>query len=120
MNAASFDFTAARFKHLNWKFRLRAFLDGKETITMEQAVSHRDCDLGKWLYETGIEKYKKYNEMHELEKIHESLHSLIKKIVDLKRKDENDQAEEEFKKVEGISKNIIGLLDIIEKKSISN
>ncbi len=81
MSITSFDFTQARFKHLNWKFRLRAFLDGKETITKEQAVSHHDCDLGKWLYSTGIEKYKQYSEMHELEKIHELLHLQIKKIA---------------------------------------
>lgn len=117
MNTTSFDFTQARFKHLNWKFRLRAFLDGKETITMDQAVSHHDCDLGKWLYSTGIEKYKQYNEMHELEKVHESLHALIKKIVDLKQKGEIAQAEVEYKKVDDLSKTIIGYLDAIESKS---
>lgn len=118
MSVTTLDFSQARFKHLNWKFRLRAFLDGKETITMEQAVSHRDCDLGKWLYSTGIEKYKQYAEMHELEKTHESLHSVIKRIVVLREKGEMDHAEAEFQKVEGISKTIIGFLDTLESKTI--
>ncbi len=45
---ATIDFVSARIKHLNWKVRLRLFLDGIETMTQEQAVSHKDCDLGKW------------------------------------------------------------------------
>ena len=117
MSTAAFDFTQAKFKHLNWKFKLRSFLDGKETITMEQAVSHHDCDLGKWLYSTGFEKYKQFSEMHDLEKTHETLHALIKKIVDLKHAGKTDEAETEYLKVEGISQTIIGFLDVIESKA---
>ncbi len=115
--ATNFDFSSARFKHLNWKFRLRSFLDGKETITKEQAVSHKDCDLGKWLYSEGLEKYKQFEEMHKLEKVHEELHAVIKKVVELKDKHDAAGAEAEYKKVEGISSTIIGYLDSLEHKT---
>ena len=115
--ATNFDFSSARFKHLNWKFRLRSFLDGKESITKEQAVSHKDCDLGKWLYSEGLEKYKQFDEMHQLEKVHENLHAVIKKVVDLKGKHDAAGAEAEYKKVEGLSATIIGYLDSLEQKT---
>jgi len=117
MSAASFDFASARFKHLNWKFRLKSFLDGKETITKEQAVSHHDCDLGKWLYGGALEKYKHFDEMAKMEKVHETLHNLIKNIVDLKEKGKVAEAAAEYKKVEGISSTIIGYLDTLENKT---
>ena len=116
--AAVLDFSQARFKHLNWKFRLRSFLDGQETLTKEQAVSHKDCDLGKWMYGGGIEKYKQHKEMQDLEKVHETLHKTIKSIVELKGKGDKTGAETEYKKVESISGQIIGYLDALEKKVI--
>lgn len=117
MNTSSFDFSQARFKHLNWKFRLRSFLDGKESITMEQAVSHHDCDLGKWLYTDGIKKYNQFSEMNELEKIHETLHATIKKVIEFKHQNDSKQAKEELKKVDSISNKIVHLLDALEKKA---
>ena len=117
MYGPSLEFTQARFKHLNWKFKLRSFLDGKETITEQQAISPHECDLGKWLYSSGLEKYKQYPEMCELEKIHESMHSLIKRIVDLNQKGLREKAKAEYVKVELISEQIIGLLDILETKT---
>ncbi len=110
------DFSAARTKHLSWKTRLRGFLDGKESLTEEQAVSHRDCDLGKWLYADGINSYGNYSEIHELEKIHADMHGLIKDIVRLKKAGRVDAAEQEFSRVEPLSAEIVGLLNRLEQK----
>jgi methyl-accepting chemotaxis protein len=44
------DFAFERIMHIAWKVSLRKFLDGKGSLTLEQAVSHKECDLGKWLY----------------------------------------------------------------------
>ena len=84
MSHAPIDFSQARFKHLNWKFRIRNFLDGKESLTTEQAVSHMHCDLGRWYYSQGKNKYGNLKEMQEFEREHEKLHSLVKEIVSLK------------------------------------
>ncbi|MBF0608369.1 MAG: MCP four helix bundle domain-containing protein [Magnetococcales bacterium] len=112
----TFDFSNARSKHLLWKTRLRDFLDGKESLTEAQAVSHKDCDLGKWLYSKGLNSFGHLDEMITLETIHENLHTLVKEIVRLKHSGDTSGAEEKYEKIGPMSKEIIGLLTKIEKK----
>ena len=40
---AKMDFQHWRIKHRAWRTKLKSFLDGEETLTREQATSHRDC-----------------------------------------------------------------------------
>ncbi|MBF0488364.1 MAG: Tar ligand binding domain-containing protein [Nitrospirae bacterium] len=114
--AESFDFSNARSKHLLWKSRLRDFLDGKESLTESQAVSHKDCDLGKWLYSKGIDKFGHLPEMQKLETIHEELHTVVKQIVTLKHSGDSSGAENQYLQIGPMSKEIIDLLTTIEKK----
>jgi methyl-accepting chemotaxis protein len=109
------DFGSARSKHLMWKSRLRRFLDGQETMSKDQAVSHKHCDLGKWLYSEGLTQYGHIQEMKKLEQVHKTLHEVIRGIVALKHAGKSEQAEQEFKKVEPISGQIVSLLDAVEQ-----
>jgi HD-GYP domain-containing protein (c-di-GMP phosphodiesterase class II) len=118
--AKTIDFSQARFKHLNWKFRIRNFLDGKETLTRDQAVSHLHCDLGKWFYAEGKSKYGHLIEMQEFEKEHEQLHLKIKEIVELKEQGKTIEAENLYKDIMKLSDNIVRLLDESEKKINKN
>ena len=111
-----FDFAVARVMHIAWKSSLRSFLDGKESMSEEQAISHKECDLGKWLYTDGMPSYGTMSEMKELEKIHIDLHSIIKRVVQLKQSGDNAAAEEELTKLEPVSQKIFMLLVAIEKK----
>ena len=111
-----FDFAVARVMHIAWKSSLRSFLDGKENMTEEQAVSHKDCDLGKWLYSDGLGAYGSLPEMQELEKIHTELHSIVKRVVQLKHSGDNVSAEKELEKLEPVSQKIFSLLVTIEQK----
>ncbi len=110
------DFASARSKHLAWKSRLRNFLDGKEALTQSQAVSHRDCDLGKWLYSEGMDKYGQIGEMQQLEQLHKEMHGLIGTIIQQQEAGEADQAETSFSKVASLSEQIVRLLSAIEKQ----
>lgn len=109
------DFAVARSRHMSWKTRLRSFLDGQESLTEAQAVSHKDCDLGKWMYSEGLKKYGNLREMKDLETIHAQLHSQVKRIVQLKKASDKAGAEIEYKKLEAASHIIIDLLTQIEK-----
>lgn len=111
-----FDFAVARVMHIAWKSSLRSFLDGKESLTEEQAVSHKDCDLGKWLYSDGMASYGSMPEVQELEKIHTELHSIVKRTIEMKRSGDSSAAENELSKLEPISQKIFSLLVEIEKK----
>ena len=110
------DFSSARTKHAAWKSKLRDFLDGKGTLTVAQATSHKDCDLGKWLYSEGLAKFSKHPEMKALEKEHETLHHVIKAVMEHKHAGRKAEAEAEFAKVAGLSKRIIDLLTAVETK----
>ena len=114
------DFAAARAKHQQWFGRLREFLDGKTPMTLEQAGSHKDCALGKWLYSTGLKEYGDIPEMQELEKTHAGFHALVRNIVSLKTTGHHAQAEQEFGDVKPTSAKIVELLTVIEKKVLES
>ena len=110
------DFAFARIMHIAWKASLREFLDGKGSLTLEQAVSHKECDLGKWLYSDGLTTYGAMPEMQEFEKVHIELHAIIKKVLQFKNSGDASSAEEEYEKMDKISSKIFSLLVAIEKK----
>ena len=110
------DFGELRFKHLQWRSRLRDFLDGKESLTESQAVSERDCALGKWYYAGGLEKFRDIPEMKQIERPHSELHKTVKEIMDLKNSGNIKEAEKAYKKIGPLSSEIVSLLNIIEKK----
>ncbi len=110
------DLEAAKARHLAWKTKMRSFLDGKSSMTAEQAMSHRDCPLGQWYYSAGIANYGDLKEMQDLEKPHEELHQVVKKIVQLKNTGDQVAAEREYQNIGPLSDRIVGLLEGIERK----
>jgi methyl-accepting chemotaxis protein len=117
MNAMTF--RTYKIKHRAWKSRLKDFLDGKGGLTEEQAISHKDCDLGKWMYKEGMNEYKTIPEMKALERVHIHLHETVRSIVLLKNLGKAAEAEAEYTKIEPISDEIVDLLTVIEKKVAS-
>ena len=111
------DLSTAKAAHLNWKTRLRDFLDGKASLTTEQAVSHRHCDFGKWYYSEGLKNYGHLGPIVDVEKPHEELHKLIKNIVELKSAGKINEAEKAYLKVADISGQIVNHLSEAEKQA---
>lgn len=111
------DFSMAKLAHQQWKFRLRSFLDGIEEMSLGEAVSHRDCDFGKWLYSEGLDQYSNLTEMQRLEKIHEELHTHVRSVIELKNSGNPEQAEAEYQKVADTSAEVTRLIDSIVAKA---
>ena len=111
------DLSSAKSAHLNWKARLRAFLDGKATLTEAEAVSHQQCAFGKWYYSEGLKQFGHIQELRDVEEPHAELHRTIKGIVQAMKTGDKAGAERLYAKVEGISKRIVTLLDIAESKA---
>ena len=111
------DLSGAKSAHLNWKTRLRAFLDGKATLTEAEAVSHQQCAFGKWYYSEGLKQYGHIQELRDVEEPHAELHRTIKDIVQAMKIGDKAGAERLYANVEGISKRIVALLDIAEHKA---
>ncbi|MFI5294966.1 MAG: CZB domain-containing protein [Thermodesulfovibrionales bacterium] len=110
------DFHVYSLKHSMWKAKLRGFLEGKQSLTREKALSHKDCDLGKWLYSEGLKKYEKIPGMQKLEKVHEDLHATVRKIISLKESGDPTAAEVEYMKIGPISDELVSLLSEIAGK----
>ena len=110
------DFASARKAHQNWVERLRGVLDGKTTMTADQAGSHKLCALGKWIYSAGLTDYGDIAEMCALEKAHQGFHGLVRDIVALKLDGAQAQAEQQFRNVGPTSEKIVELLTNVERK----
>jgi methyl-accepting chemotaxis protein len=111
---AVLNFSAARSQHLAWKAKLQDFLEGRATLTEKQAASHTDCELGKWLYSTGLDRFGSLTGTKELEKVHAEMHATIKRIIQLKAAGNSAAAAQEFNKVGPASDKVISLLKGME------
>ena len=116
----SLDLSSAKAAHLNWKTRLRAFLDGKEALSLDEAVSHRHCNFGKWYYSEGLEHFGQLQGMIDVEKPHEEIHELIRMVIDLKNNGQTSEAEAAYRKVDEISSAIVGHLDAAEQQAAAS
>ncbi len=102
--------------HLAWKARLRNFLDGRERITEEEAVSHQGCALGKWLHSDSASLYGDISEYRELKKTHRKLHEIVVSILTLKYSGKRAEAESKLKTMEGLSDRVVALIHGLRKK----
>lgn len=114
---AVLDLSAAKAAHLAWKHRLRAFLDGGNALTLEQAVSHHECELGRWYYGEGLHHYGHIPEMRALEEPHAALHQLIRAVLNHHERGRLVEAEACLARVEPLSEQIVSLLGRIEHKA---
>ncbi len=108
------DLSAAKSAHLNWKTRLRDFLDGNASLSMKEAVSHHDCKFGQWYFGEGLEKYSHIPAIIDVDTPHEQLHELIRVIIDFKNAGQMEEAEQAYQQVAEISREIVKLLDQAE------
>jgi methyl-accepting chemotaxis protein len=117
---ARMDFNLIRMGHRTWRMRLRRYLDGKEDIDPKTLVSHHTCELGKWIYSTGMTKFGHLSEMKELEEKHKFMHGLVTQVVDLKLAGKPSEAEQEFSKVYEAAEGVVSLITIVEKKVLAS
>lgn len=110
----SYDFQEAKGKHLNWKFKIRNFLDGTGSLTQHEAISHQHCELGKWYYSEGKFLYGHIPTMQEFEIEHEKLHNIVKEILTLKTLNELALSEVKYIDLLNSSDKIILMLDEVE------
>jgi methyl-accepting chemotaxis protein len=107
---------AARAAHMTWKTKLRGFLDGNVELDKNSSFAHTDCAFGKWYHGMGLAEFSHIPEMQQINAPHKELHEIIKRIVTLEDQGEMNRAEDEYKKIGGLSDQIIALLSRIEAK----
>lgn len=116
-SSASFDFGSAKAAHRAWKTRLRAYLNGdSDALDPDKVASDRQCELGRWYFGAGKQKFGHLPAMQEIEEPHRQLHSKVKEIIDLKQAGQGEQAERELGEVGRLSDRIVALLDRVERE----
>jgi methyl-accepting chemotaxis protein len=113
------DILSAWSKHLEWKTKLMSFMEGgcgKLAIPEAQAISHRECGLGKWLYSRGLTKYAAFAAVRELEKKHEELHSAVRRMFQLQQARDEAGLKRECSKAQRLSSELIASLEELEKQ----
>ena len=115
-NVQGVDLGAARSAHLSWKVRLRSYLDGKASLSLQEAVSHRDCAFGKWYYDEGRTRYASIPEMAEIEQPHQELHELVRQAVEYREAGDYAAAERLYDRVSILSASIVDRLNTIEDR----
>ncbi|MDO8926619.1 MAG: methyl-accepting chemotaxis protein [Sideroxyarcus sp.] len=117
VGSSKLDLSDAQSAHLNWKVRLRSFLDGRATLTEGEAVSHQQCTFGKWYYDEGVKQFGHIRELRDLEEPHAELHRTIKDIVKAMKSGDKATAERLYAGVDSLSRRIVALLEAAEDKA---
>ncbi|MDX1902767.1 MAG: CZB domain-containing protein [Thermonemataceae bacterium] len=112
----NFDFVLAKLKHVDWRIRLLAFLEGEETLSEEEAFSPYCCELGNWIYAEGLKKYTSLQEMQDLEKLHQELHKLAHEVVSLKNNNKQPEAQEKYELMKSTSELLLEVMDSLDIK----
>jgi hypothetical protein len=107
------DVNIARIIHLKWEEQLEALISGRKTGDICLS-SHEDCDLGVWIYSSGLQKYAQRPEIWALKDVHKAFHQQALGVTQAVAAGDKAQAEEAMGQVRGLSKEIIYQLTQME------
>ena len=110
------DFSSEIASHVIWNTKLRGFFDDTELISEDEIISHKDCNLGKWLSSEGMDKYSHILEIEEIQGLHIKFHEIVKQIVNMKSYGDTIFPERGLAELKLVSRKIISLLLTIEEK----
>ncbi len=105
--------TKALICHLQWKVKLKKFLDGHGHFD-DAELSPGGCQFGEWLHSDEITRYASPTEIREIDRLHTTLHEKAKSVYDLKMSGEDSRAKQQFQKMEAISMELASLLTILK------
>ncbi|MBF5095390.1 methyl-accepting chemotaxis protein [Azospirillum sp. INR13] len=110
----------AKVDHVIWKKRLADMLVGLETLRPEELASHEACRLGKWYYGPSSMAYRAHSAFVRLEAPHRKVHDHGKAAARAFVAGDIDHALAEVAEVERASKDVIDLLDTLDKAGLEN
>lgn len=104
--------------HNIWCMKLNQYVNSKDQLA-PPAKSYRECELGKWLYTEGQQLLGLRSEIKTLETVHQELHSLSKKIIELKQAGNINEARQNLFPLQDKSDKIIEILHKIQAKMVT-
>lgn len=98
---------------------MRGFLDGHISLSTDEAVSHHECQFGKWLKVLEGRHGRLSGTLSQVAQPHEKLHTAVKHIIQLKHAGHNSEAERTFSRLDELSTAILVLLDDARREAIA-
>jgi methyl-accepting chemotaxis protein len=109
------NFATIRFKHLQWKARLRRYISGEQSISREEAVSDHECALGQWYFGPGLEQFGHLDSLQQIQEPHYRMHEMVREIMDLADAGRREDAEVRLQELGALSEEIVQLLHRVEE-----
>ena len=103
------DISQAFLYHLQWKSRLRDFVNGRGDFDIAE-ISPDGCSLGKLLSSDEMKQYGSNARREELVRTHNELHDMAKRVYDLKIMGQDIAALQELSNITHSSMEIHSLL----------
>ncbi|WP_370689190.1 methyl-accepting chemotaxis protein [Aeromonas sp. SG16] len=101
----------ARAAHMGWKTRVRAYLDGQEGLSRSEAVSDKECRLGRWYFSEGAACCCNQPAFKAIATPHARLHQVIQQVIELKNQHKHAEAEALYREIEHNSEQVVGYID---------
>jgi methyl-accepting chemotaxis protein len=111
---AGINFATIRFKHLQWKSKLRGYIEGERHIDTAEAVSDHECALGRWYFGTGKQRFGDLASMQAIEEPHRRMHELVAEIMRLTDQGDRVAARKKLAELAPLSERIVELLHEVE------
>ncbi|CCQ74672.1 CZB domain-containing protein [Magnetospira sp. QH-2] len=112
------DVNIARLIHLTWEEQLEHLVAGQvEKVALQ---SHEDCDLGVWIYGSGLQKYAQSKDIWILKEVHKAFHKAADAVATAMAEGNKDEAELQLAQVRSLSKEIIFHLTSMELSVIES
>ncbi len=108
------DWDGAIAAHLEWLDKMDRLLQGKLSLTLDEAVDHTQCKLGRWLYAFGLKDYAYISCIDEIEQKHIVLHATVREIIDAYTNNRIAKAKKLFEELQEISRELVRLMQIAQ------
>ncbi|MGD0280839.1 MAG: methyl-accepting chemotaxis protein [Dissulfurispiraceae bacterium] len=110
----------AKTDHRVFVGKVGACLHGDCSVDAEKMPDHRNCRLGKWYYNGGRAICGTSKNFRDIEAPHEEIHLIAKKVVEAVKSGDKEKAARLYKEMEGVSHQIVSLLDGLKKEYSNN
>jgi|GEM_PF-699953 len=112
----------ARSAHLQWKTRLRTYLDddrnSAKELRLAEATNHHLCQLGEWYYSNAGKKLMHMPVMQQLEEPHRRLHETIGLLMAAKEQGDSIKAEQLLQQIDILADQVAQKLETLQQDLI--
>ncbi|MEG3639910.1 methyl-accepting chemotaxis protein [Magnetococcus sp. PR-3] len=107
-----FDIRKVKEAHLKWLRSLEQMIGGNtEVMSMDKLSNHEKCDLGRWYYSEGIQRYGNISLFQQMGAVHQKVHQVGRETWALAENGDEEAAIHSMERLRGIKDELFELMD---------